>query len=121
MDDPIGAKSVTAPATVSGEDLGTLGHWVTGKAAWILRPASQETCHTQTTGQSRPETNGSPRRVFMTARTNSLSLSISQRIAAGLALLFVGLSLTYAVGFSSLAVAHNTAHDTRHAIGFPCH
>jgi len=38
-----------------------------------------------------------------------------------LALLFVGLSLTYAVGFSSLAVAHNTAHDTRHAIGFPCH
>jgi cobalt transporter subunit CbtB len=57
----------------------------------------------------------------MTARTNSLSLSISQRIAAGLALLFVGLSLTYAVGFSSLAVAHNTAHDTRHAIGFPCH
>jgi cobalt transporter subunit CbtB len=57
----------------------------------------------------------------MTARSNSASLSISQRIAAGLALLFVGLALTYTVGFSSLAVAHNTAHDTRHAIGFPCH
>ena len=59
----------------------------------------------------------------MTARTVSASssLSISQRIAAGLALVFVGLTLTYTVGLSSMAVAHNTAHDTRHAIGFPCH
>jgi cobalt transporter subunit CbtB len=57
----------------------------------------------------------------MTARTNSPTLSISQRIGAGLALLFVGLALTYAVGLSGMAVAHNSAHDTRHAIGFPCH
>ena len=32
-----------------------------------------------------------------------------------------GATLTFAVGLSSMAVAHNTAHDTRHAIGFPCH
>ena len=57
----------------------------------------------------------------MTATTNSVSLSISQRIAAGLALIFVGATLFYAVGLSNMAVAHNTAHDTRHAIGFPCH
>jgi cobalt transporter subunit CbtB len=57
----------------------------------------------------------------MTARTNSPTLSISQRIGAGLALLFVGLALTYAVGLSGMAVAHNSAHDTRLAIGFPCH
>jgi cobalt transporter subunit CbtB len=57
----------------------------------------------------------------MTARTNTVPLSISQRIAAGLALLFIGATLTFAVGMSSMAVAHNTAHDTRHAIGFPCH
>jgi cobalt transporter subunit CbtB len=59
----------------------------------------------------------------MTARTVSAvsSLPLSKRIAAGLALLFVGLTLSYAVGLSSMAVAHNTAHDTRHAIGFPCH
>ena len=44
-DDPIGAESVTAPATVSGEGLGTSGHWETGKAAKVQRPASQETCH----------------------------------------------------------------------------
>lgn len=59
----------------------------------------------------------------MTARTVSASssVSLSQRIAAGLALVFVGATLFYAVGLSSMAVAHNTAHDTRHAIGFPCH
>ncbi len=58
----------------------------------------------------------------MTARTNNnVSLSLSQRLAAGLALVAVGGVLLFAVGFSSMAVAHNTAHDTRHAIGFPCH
>jgi cobalt transporter subunit CbtB len=58
----------------------------------------------------------------MTARTVSVSsASASKRVAAGFALLFIGLTLTFAVGLSSMAVAHNTAHDTRHAIGFPCH
>ena len=57
----------------------------------------------------------------MTARTNTASLSISHRVAAGLTLLFVGATLFFAVGLSNMAVAHNTAHDTRHAIGFPCH
>ena len=57
----------------------------------------------------------------MTARINSVALSISQRIAAGLALVFVGATLFFAVGLSGMAVAHNAAHDTRHAIGFPCH
>ena len=59
----------------------------------------------------------------MTARTVSSlsSLSVSKRFAAGFALLFIGITLTFAVGLSNMAVAHNTAHDTRHAIGFPCH
>ena len=57
----------------------------------------------------------------MTTRTNLVSLAISQRIAAGLVVVFVGVTLLYAVGLSHLAVAHNAAHDTRHAIGFPCH
>ena len=58
----------------------------------------------------------------MTARNVSVSsISLSQRLAAGFALLFIGATLTFAVGLSDMAVAHNTAHDTRHAIGFPCH
>jgi cobalt transporter subunit CbtB len=48
-------------------------------------------------------------------------LSISQRIAAGLVCLFVGSALVYGVGLSQASAAHNAAHDTRHAIGFPCH
>jgi len=32
-----------------------------------------------------------------------------------------GLLMLYGVGFSTLSVAHNAAHDTRHATGFPCH
>lgn len=57
----------------------------------------------------------------MTTRTNLASLAISQRIAAGLVAIFVGATLLYTVGLSHIAVAHNAAHDTRHAIGFPCH
>jgi cobalt transporter subunit CbtB len=58
----------------------------------------------------------------MTARiVSSTSAFRLPALAAGLALLFIGLTLTFAVGLSNMAVAHNTAHDTRHAIGFPCH
>jgi cobalt transporter subunit CbtB len=39
--------------------------------------------------------------------------------AAG-ALLF-GITILYFVGFSNFPQAHNAAHDTRHASGFPCH
>lgn len=58
----------------------------------------------------------------MTARiVSASSFSASRRLAAGFALLFIGATLTFAVGLSNIAVAHNSAHDTRHAIGFPCH
>jgi cobalt transporter subunit CbtB len=38
-----------------------------------------------------------------------------------LGVLIFGLVMLYCVGFSTVARAHNTAHDTRHANGFPCH
>jgi cobalt transporter subunit CbtB len=57
----------------------------------------------------------------MTARTNTVSLSISQRIQAGLVCVFIGATLVFAVGLSHMTVAHNAAHDTRHSLGFPCH
>ena len=46
--------------------------------------------------------------------------AISQRLPA-LAVLLFGFVVVYAVAFSSLPRAHNAAHDTRHASGFPCH
>jgi cobalt transporter subunit CbtB len=46
--------------------------------------------------------------------------AVSDRLAAAAVLLF-GLFVLYGVGFSTMPAAHNTAHDTRHANGFPCH
>ena len=49
------------------------------------------------------------------------SLSLSQRLIAGVLSLFLGLVLVGGVGFASDMAVHNGAHDTRHALGFPCH
>lgn len=57
----------------------------------------------------------------MTATTQIQSLSISQRLVAGSLALFIGLVLIGGTGFAQNLALHNGAHDTRHAIGFPCH
>jgi cobalt transporter subunit CbtB len=41
-------------------------------------------------------------------------------IAAALAFVF-GLGLVYTTGFAHPSTIHNAAHDTRHALSFPCH
>jgi cobalt transporter subunit CbtB len=49
------------------------------------------------------------------------------RVGAGvdfwpaLGVFVLGLAILYGVGFSNFQRAHNAAHDTRHAGGFPCH
>jgi cobalt transporter subunit CbtB len=53
--------------------------------------------------------------------TRALPLSLSNRLAAGLVCLLLGAIIIYTVGMSHMSLAHNAAHDTRHAIGFPCH
>jgi cobalt transporter subunit CbtB len=40
--------------------------------------------------------------------------------AAAIALLF-GIALVYTTGFAHSSSIHNAAHDTRHALSFPCH
>lgn len=40
--------------------------------------------------------------------------------AASLAFLF-GLLLIYGIGFSHIEAVHDAAHDSRHALSFPCH
>lgn len=47
----------------------------------------------------------------------SRSLVLAQ--AAGL--LFAGLLLVFLTGFAHSEVLHDAAHDTRHALSFPCH
>ena len=57
----------------------------------------------------------------MTTATISAPRILSQRATAGLISLFVGITMVFSVGLSHVSAAHNAAHDTRHAIGFPCH
>lgn len=49
---------------------------------------------------------------------STTSASVLAQLGAALALGFV---MLYAVGFSEASVAHNAAHDVRHANGRPCH
>ncbi|ODT83094.1 MAG: hypothetical protein ABS76_03965 [Pelagibacterium sp. SCN 64-44] len=53
--------------------------------------------------------------------TGSTSLSLSQRLIAGGLALLLGLTLLVGTGFAGDYRLHNGAHDTRHAMGFPCH
>lgn len=53
--------------------------------------------------------------------TGLSSLSLSQRLVAGLLALLLGLTLLVGTGFAGDYRLHNGAHDTRHAMGFPCH
>ncbi len=56
-----------------------------------------------------------------TSAVGTASLSVSQRVVAGVLALMIGLVLIGGVGFASDMAIHNGAHDTRHALGFPCH
>ena len=47
----------------------------------------------------------------------------SQRLTLALLMLLAGAVLIFTVGFAqgSGGVFHNSTHDTRHAVTFPCH
>jgi cobalt transporter subunit CbtB len=57
--------------------------------------------------------------------TTKTLTSTSSGAATGLlpivAALILGLGLIFVAGLSQAAVLHDAAHDTRHAIAFPCH
>lgn len=54
------------------------------------------------------------------AQESKASLRIAAQLPV-LAVLAIGVVVVYCVGFSPMTQAHNAAHDTRHANGFPCH
>jgi len=53
--------------------------------------------------------------------TTTRPLSISDRLVAGVLALLLGSFLIYGAGLSHAQSLHDTAHDTRHSYGFPCH
>ena len=52
---------------------------------------------------------------------SSVSLSLNDRITAGILALLIGSFLVFGAGLANSAVLHDTAHDVRHSYGFPCH
>ena len=55
--------------------------------------------------------------VSQNAHTKWVASPLMQNAAA----LTFGLVVLFAVGFLPMEAAHNAAHDTRHALAFPCH
>ncbi len=43
------------------------------------------------------------------------------RLPAAAVAALLGLVLLYGVGLAQPLVLHNATHDSRHALGFPCH
>lgn len=54
----------------------------------------------------------------VTVNPTTASASVLAQLVAAMLL---GLVMLYATGFSEASVAHNAAHDMRHATGRPCH
>jgi len=59
--------------------------------------------------------------VMAVSNTSSITLSASDRLIAGVLALLLGGFLVFGAGLANSAVLHDTAHDTRHSYGFPCH
>ncbi|MFQ5623763.1 MAG: CbtB domain-containing protein [Paracoccaceae bacterium] len=59
----------------------------------------------------------------MAATTARVGATASKRsdFAAILGVAMLGLGITLITGFAYPAILHDAAHDTRHAVGFPCH
>lgn len=49
------------------------------------------------------------------------TLSLNERFVAGILAVAIGSFLVFGAGFAHSSVLHDTAHDVRHANGFPCH
>ena len=56
----------------------------------------------------------------MTAQIQSRT-GISARLAAIALSAFIGLAIVTLAGHVQTAALHDAAHDSRHAMGFPCH
>lgn len=51
----------------------------------------------------------------------TLSRPLAIRAVPAVAALILGLVLFLGAGFASPMAIHNATHDTRHALGLPCH
>ncbi|GKX34768.1 MAG: cobalt transporter [Rhizobiaceae bacterium MnEN-MB40S] len=55
-----------------------------------------------------------------TIKTHTIGAA-GQCVTIAVTALIVGAFFIFGAGFANSAVLHDTAHDARHAYGFPCH
>jgi cobalt transporter subunit CbtB len=51
----------------------------------------------------------------------TVSATRAEALKAALVAAVLGMGLLFLTGFAHTLVLHNGAHDTRHALSFPCH
>ncbi|WP_424363052.1 CbtB domain-containing protein [Methylocystis parvus] len=56
-----------------------------------------------------------------TVAVRSLATSKIETLKAAFVALVIGLGLVYGAGFANSESVHDAAHDSRHALSFPCH
>ncbi|HEY8161808.1 MAG: CbtB domain-containing protein [Methylocystis sp.] len=56
-----------------------------------------------------------------TAAVRSLSAGHAETLKAAFVAFVIGLGLVYGAGFANTQSVHDAAHDSRHALSFPCH
>jgi cobalt transporter subunit CbtB len=89
-----------------------------GKAEVLPRPASQETGHARRNHEA-VGCDGKEMRMNTLNTTKTAATSTTLISAVFVALL--GATLVFIAGHAQSATLHDAAHDTRHAVGFPCH
>jgi cobalt transporter subunit CbtB len=57
----------------------------------------------------------------MNSQVLSASRAFPRRLTGALAIFFLGTALVFVAGFAQPDALHEAAHDTRHAMSFPCH
>jgi len=69
-----------------------------------------------------PSVGGTEKETRMNTHSTTLSSPVvSTRIAPAVSALLLGLFLFIGAGFAGPTILHNSTHDTRHALGLPCH
>jgi cobalt transporter subunit CbtB len=54
-------------------------------------------------------------------RAADFVLTRAAMLFPAIAAIMLGLFIVWGVGLANPATLHNAAHDSRHALGFPCH
>lgn len=55
------------------------------------------------------------------SKSAAYASSKTEAMKAAAVALFLGVGLVWLAGFAYPASVHDAAHDTRHALSFPCH